>query len=154
VTTITSPNGRSATLTSYHSSSYARAETYLPVDFSDVGTYNVQSSHWLCCPYMGANPYTGAGCYPSASSSSSGGVSLPKSGWVVVAESPTTCYFQATCSGRCCTSGEQWSAPKVPTGGSCSSSGIYLQAVELYAFGQCYHSTRSGTYRMFPGECD
>jgi hypothetical protein len=69
VTKVTSPSGRIATSTSTQSSSYAHTETYLPWDWAEPGTYYVDTQHWLCCPYMGGNPYTGQGCYPSSSSS-------------------------------------------------------------------------------------
>lgn len=69
VTTVTSPSGRTATSTSYQSSSYAHVETYLPWDWDDSGNYFVETRHWMCCPYMGGNPYTGQGCYPSSTTS-------------------------------------------------------------------------------------
>ncbi|SRR5216683_7707373 len=69
VTTVTSASGRTATSTSYHSGSYARVETYLPWDWNDPGNYFIQTRHWMCCPYMGGNPYTGQGCYPTSTTS-------------------------------------------------------------------------------------
>jgi hypothetical protein len=69
VTQVTSPSGRTATSTSSQSSSYAHTETRLPWDWAEPGTYSAQTQHWLCCPYMGGNPYTGQGCYPSSSTS-------------------------------------------------------------------------------------
>jgi hypothetical protein len=154
VTTITSPNGRTAATTSSQSSSYTRAEINLSVNRDDMGTYNVQSSHWLCCPYMGGNPYTGAGCYPSSSTSASLPISLKSSGWKVVGETLTSCMIVATCSGTCVSIGESYDLIKDPPAMSCSSGGIYYQVEELYAFGTCWHTTRIGTNRMFPGVCD
>jgi hypothetical protein len=153
VTTFSSPNGRNTSVTSSQSSSYARAESYLLVDFNDLGTYNVQSSHWLCCPYMGGNPYTGAGCYPSASSAAGLFISLKKSSWLVIGEGPATCLLEATCTGTCVTIGDHHTANKAP-GTSCSGNGLYFQLYELYADGQCWPSTRWGSSRMFEGECD
>ena len=69
VTKVTSPSGRTASSTSYHSSSYARVETHLPWDWDDPGDYLVETRHWMCCPYMGGNPNTGQNCYPSGNSS-------------------------------------------------------------------------------------
>lgn len=56
---LTSPAGRTATTTSYSSSSYARVETSLPLDFDDPGDYTTRTEHWMRCPYMyGAFPST------------------------------------------------------------------------------------------------
>jgi hypothetical protein len=71
VTTLTSPNSRTARATSYQTNgynAYTRAETTLPWDSNDLGDYSIGSQHWMCCPYMGGNPYTGAGCFPSTTS--------------------------------------------------------------------------------------
>jgi hypothetical protein len=71
VTTLTSPNGRTATTTSYQTNgynAYTTAETTLPWDSNDLGDYSIGSQHWMCCPYMGGNPYTGAGCIASTTS--------------------------------------------------------------------------------------
>jgi len=70
VSTLTSPN-RNISGTSYKTNSYnayTRINTSLPYDLNDLGNFTVGSSHWMCCPYMGGNPYTGAGCFASASS--------------------------------------------------------------------------------------
>lgn len=69
VTKVTSPSGRTATSTSYQSSSYAHVETYLPWDWDEPGTYFVETRHWMCCPYMGGNPYTGQGCFATGNTS-------------------------------------------------------------------------------------
>lgn len=70
MTKVTSPAGRTATSTSSQSNSYARTETYLAWDFDDPGRYFIETRHWMCCPYMGGNPYTGQGCFPSSTTSS------------------------------------------------------------------------------------
>ncbi|HYG80766.1 MAG TPA: hypothetical protein VD861_10280 [Pyrinomonadaceae bacterium] len=49
---LTSPAGRTATATSYASTSYARVETSLPLDFNDSGGYTTRTEHWTRCPYM------------------------------------------------------------------------------------------------------
>lgn len=70
VSTLTSPN-RNTSGNSYHTngySAYTRVDNSLLYDFNDLGNFTVNSNHWMCCPYMGGNPYTGAGCYPSSSS--------------------------------------------------------------------------------------
>src|SRR5258708_24944339 len=71
VTTLTSPNNRTSSATSYHTNgynAYTSAETTLPWDWNDLGDYSIGSQHWMCCPYMGGNPYTGAGCFPYTTS--------------------------------------------------------------------------------------
>ncbi len=76
VTTLTSPSGRTSSATSYQSNSYGaytRAETSLTGDPDnlDPGDYQTQSDHWMCCPYMGGNPFSptqpSQGCFPSSS---------------------------------------------------------------------------------------
>lgn len=53
-TKLTGPGGRTATATSYVTSSYTRAEATLPLTFSEseVGAYQTQSTHSMSCPYM------------------------------------------------------------------------------------------------------
>ncbi len=71
-TTLTSPDGRTVTVNSYHSSSYTSAETSLPLTDGnnfDLGDYSVQTSHWTCCPFMAPNQFDGSQCQPTGSSS-------------------------------------------------------------------------------------
>jgi hypothetical protein len=69
--TLTSPSGRTVTLTSNQSYSYASREASLPLlvngDY-DLGNYSTETQHWMCCPYMQPNPWDGQRCYPNASS--------------------------------------------------------------------------------------
>jgi len=84
VTTLTSPSGRTTTATSSQTngySAYTAVETVLPWDWADPGGYFTQSRHWMCCPYMGGNPYTGAGCYPGTSSSSTSLTGISKAAY-------------------------------------------------------------------------
>ncbi len=75
VTTLTSPSGRNSSATSSQSSgygAYTRAETSLTGDWDnlDPGDYQTESDHWMCCPYMGGNPFSptqpSQGCFPSS----------------------------------------------------------------------------------------
>jgi hypothetical protein len=68
VTKVTSPTGRTATATSYQSSSYAHIETHLSWDWNEPGIWFVETRHWMCCPYMGGNPFTGQNCISGGSS--------------------------------------------------------------------------------------
>jgi hypothetical protein len=54
-TTLRSPNGRTASVTSYTSSSYAYAEVRLdwPSSDSDLGDYVTEAEHSTLCPYIG-----------------------------------------------------------------------------------------------------
>lgn len=54
-TTLTSPTGRIASVTSYTSSSYAYAEVRLdwPSADSDLGEYVAETDHSTLCPYIG-----------------------------------------------------------------------------------------------------
>lgn len=154
--TLTSPSGRTVSLNSNHTSSYASSEGSLPLLVNgeyEIGNYTTQTQHWMCCPYMQPNPWDGQRCYPSASSFVGLLISLKKSSWLVIGEGPASCLLEATCSGTCVTIGAHHTANKIP-GTSCSSNGLYFQLYELYADGQCWPSTRWGSARMFEGECD
>jgi hypothetical protein len=65
-TTLTSPHGRTATVTSIKSSAYnayVRAEPSLSWDWvNEVGVFFTSSTHTGCCPYMGGDPNTGQNC--------------------------------------------------------------------------------------------
>ena len=51
--TITSPSGRTATGTSYTSSSYARLDVSLSWDYrTDLGLYTTSTTHSMTCPYI------------------------------------------------------------------------------------------------------
>jgi hypothetical protein len=51
--TITSPSGRTATGTSYTSSSYARLDVSLSWDYrTDLGLYTISTTHSMTCPYI------------------------------------------------------------------------------------------------------
>jgi hypothetical protein len=51
--TITSPSGRTATGTSYTSSSYARLDVSLSWDYrTDFGLYTISTTHSMTCPYI------------------------------------------------------------------------------------------------------
>lgn len=61
-TTLTSPNGRTASSTSYTSSSHAYAEVRLdwPMNDSDLGEYPLTTDHFTLCPYIGLWVPTGS----------------------------------------------------------------------------------------------
>jgi hypothetical protein len=66
--TLRSPNNRSASGTSYKTSSfnaYTRVDVSMPYDVHDLGDFQFSSSHTMCCPYMAANPDTGVNCVTS-----------------------------------------------------------------------------------------
>ena len=101
VTTLTSPGGRTTTATSSRTNSYSTyitVETVLPWDWNDLGDYSTQSRHWMCCPHMGGNPYTGAGCYPSGSSASQfrvgASIAVYRSTFCQGGECPTACGYE------------------------------------------------------------
>jgi hypothetical protein len=79
-TTVTSPTGRTASVTSSKTNSYnayARAETYLVYDWeNELGDFVTQSTHTGCCPYMGGNPDTGQNCYLGGGTSTTVGVGI------------------------------------------------------------------------------
>lgn len=155
--TITSPTGRTATINSSWSSSYAITEASLPLLVGgeyETGNYFTQTQHWNCCPYMQPNPWDGTKCYPGTTTSTTTPISLKNSGWRVVSEGLTTCSIVATCSGTCVSIGETHELIKDPPGISCSAGGIYVQVKELYVAGVCFHVTRFGFNQPFPGSCD
>lgn len=55
-TTITSPNGRSASY-GLSGSTYARVDVSLPWDWNDMGTYFVNSNHYGYCPHYGGSSF-------------------------------------------------------------------------------------------------
>jgi hypothetical protein len=155
--TITSPSGRTATMTSPWGSSQVSTDASLPLlagEEYETGNYLTQTQHWNCCPYMQPNPWDGTKCYPSTNTSTTTLIALRDSGWRVIGDTPSTCVLQATCSGTCVTIGDQHVLAKVPLGTSCSAQGIYYQVKELYINQVCYPTTRWGTGRVFPGVCD
>lgn len=67
-TTLRSPNNRTASGTSYKTSAYnayTRVDVSLPYDVQDLGDFQFNSTHTMCCPYMSANPNTGYNCVNS-----------------------------------------------------------------------------------------
>jgi len=52
VTTLTSPHGRSATVSSGRSTSYSEAFASIPFDPTDTGEYTVVTEHFELCPYV------------------------------------------------------------------------------------------------------
>ena len=56
--TLTSPNGRKATLTTSQYVSYARAIVSLAWDWNDMGTYTISSIHYMSCPYAGYGTFS------------------------------------------------------------------------------------------------
>lgn len=58
--TLTSPNGHTASATSYRSSSYnayVRVDLSLPWDDEDVGDFTETTQHWMQCPYIGGGGF-------------------------------------------------------------------------------------------------
>ncbi|MCI0624258.1 MAG: hypothetical protein L0387_21875 [Acidobacteria bacterium] len=52
--TLQSPNGRTAQETAGYNPNSARADVFLSLDWSDMGTYQLTTTHWGNCLYMGA----------------------------------------------------------------------------------------------------
>jgi hypothetical protein len=93
VTTLRSPNGRTASVTSYKTSSYSaytRGDVSLSYDLTDLGQFTVNTTHRMCCPYMGGNPYTEYNCYGGSSTSVSGIIGASIGCYVLHSFNPAT----------------------------------------------------------------
>jgi hypothetical protein len=149
-TTIGSPNGRSATSSFGYVEGAARVDLSLPFSWDDVGEYQIVSNHESYCVHG-----DGGEILPMYGSTFFGvGIAIKASGWGVSADDGVKCYLEATCSGTCVNIGELHIYTKGPGVASCNQGGNYQQLWELYAFGTCYHNTRTGVGRNFPGSCD
>jgi|SRR5437588_7048643 len=110
VTTLTSPSGRTSSVTSSQSngySAYARAETSLAWDWNDLGDYSTQSAHWMDCPYMGGNPYSptqpSQGCFPFSHTSLAQKAGASHAGYYLTGFSFCCCSYAIVpdCHVRC-----------------------------------------------------
>lgn len=102
--TITSPTGRTATVTSSTSSSYSRAETSLLWDWSnpDPGDYQILTRHFMRCPYIG-----GSG-FPFSSTGGPFPVIYKNHAYLTIEDTNTggdfgfgVCGYGRTCEGQC-----------------------------------------------------
>lgn len=122
----------------------------LPFAWDDLGDYQIVSNHESYCVH-GA----GGEILPMYGSTFFGvGIAIRASGWAVSADDGVNCYLEATCTGTCVNTGELHIYKKGPGVASCIQGGMYQQPWELYAFGTCYHNTRTGVGRQTPGSCD
>src|SRR5574341_157467 len=60
ISTLTSPNGRSASTDTGYTGSYACASVYLSFDENDVGCFNLGSDHYSYCPVVFQELFNGS----------------------------------------------------------------------------------------------
>lgn len=157
VTNLRSPSGRTSSATSYRTNSYSaytRAETSLPWDWNapDPGNFQVQTQHWMCCPYMGGY---GGTCFPSSNSSFVFPIGVRVDAYQLLSETFVggrfghgVADFDPTCNGTCTVYPQLGTSKLLP-----GFAPNYLQCYTLYFFG-CVQITKVCVGREIPGVCD
>jgi hypothetical protein len=157
VTTLRSPSGRTASATSSRTNSYSaytRAETSLSWDWNspETGNYQVQTQHWMCCPYM--SQY-GGGCFPSSSTSYVFPIGIRKDAYEFLSETFVggryghgIVEYEPICNGTCTVYPTLYAHKLYP-----GTSPDYAQCSTLYIF-TCIQITKFCYATTTPGTCD
>jgi hypothetical protein len=151
VTNLSSPSGRTASMTSSHNSYSSRADVQLSitpsssgVGFEDPGDYNVTSQHWIYCPYMG-----GSG-YPMGSSFASINLSIRYESYLLSSAGTFSCTYSLDCpEGHTCgyNTVKFLKTPSIPCGGP------YVQSASLLINGIHCFNNATMVFTPVPGFC-
>ena len=128
ITTLTSPLGRSASITSYTDMSYARSDVSLPLDRDDLGLYLIDSEHWYFCPIANHNINDGA-------TGSSQLIAIKDSAYRFSMILNGRCLWEKTCTGKCSVDGY---TTNMFNGQCYTPPNIYRQCADLVVNGSCF----------------
>lgn len=146
--TITSPNGRTSTATSYTGSSYASVTVSLPWDDNDLGEFLAVSEHWWRCPYIGS-------AFPNATTQKRVrvGMSIACYKFAFVDPSAPICIYTVTDACNCkCKSAEVRFDPK---GVNCSANRFLIDKVRWrQPEGEAVQCKDLGVATISPNACN
>lgn len=141
MTTVTSPSGRTATISGGPSGSYSRADASLQLDSNEVGRFATDTIHSGFCP-IGMSSL-------GPTNTSAGGIGLGLSAYIFVGQVGNSCSWDPTCFVGCT------QAHTTNTfNGVCFTQGrIYRQCLDAYYYGACVTRRVICAGRLQPGFC-